>query len=88
VVGGAEVVHLPPRHEVKHAFPTWRKSVNVLGFEHKTDLREGLTKMWQWVKQQPIRPRQIWSEYELDKGIYDYWKKDTLVNGAQSVKEL
>jgi len=88
VVGGAEVVHLPPRHEVKHAFPTWQKSVDILGFEHKTDLREGLTKMWEWVKQQPIRPRQVWSEYELDKGIYDYWKKDTLVNGAHSVKEL
>jgi UDP-glucose 4-epimerase len=88
VVGGAEIIHLPPRHEVKHAFPTWEKSVSILGFEHKTDLREGLTKMWEWVKQQPIRPRQIWSEYELDKGIYDYWKKDTLVSGAQSVKEL
>ena len=88
VVGGTEVIHLPPRHEVKHAFPTWQKSVDILGFEHKTDLKEGLTKMWEWVQQQPIRPRQIWSEYELEKGIYDYWKKDTLVNGSPSVTEL
>ena len=82
VVGGAEIIHMPPRHEVKHAFPTFQKSVDLLGFEHKTNLREGLEKMWEWVLTQPARPRQIWSEYELEVGIYDYWKKDTLISQA------
>jgi len=88
IVGGTEIIHLPPRHEVKYAYPTWEKSVNVLGFEHKTNLRDGLEKMWKWVQEQPTRPRQIWSEYELDKGIYDYWKKETLVSQEKMVKEL
>ena len=38
--------HYEQRHEVKYAFPTWKKSVDLLGFEHKIDLEEGLTKMW------------------------------------------
>jgi UDP-glucose 4-epimerase len=88
VVGGSEIIHLPPRHEVKYAFPTWQKSVDLLGFQHKTDLHEGLTKMWEWVKQQPERPRQVWKEYELDKGIYEFWKKDALLKNSKLVKEL
>jgi UDP-glucose 4-epimerase len=86
VMGGGEIKYLPPRHEVKYAFPTWQKSVDILGFEHKTNLREGLTKMWEWVKLQPIRPRQIWDTYELDKGIYPFWKKDVLLSEVPSSK--
>lgn len=84
VMGGGEIKYLPPRHEVKYAYPTWQKSVDILGFEHKTSLFDGLSKMWEWAKVQPLRPRQIWSEYELDKNIYDYWKKDVLVTEAKS----
>jgi UDP-glucose 4-epimerase len=88
VMGGGKLVYLPPRHEVKYAYPTWQKSVDILGFEHKTDLLDGLTKMWEWVKLQPSRPRQIWDTYELDKGIYSYWKKDVLISEAPTVTEL
>jgi UDP-glucose 4-epimerase len=86
VVGGGELIYLPARHEVKYAYPTWQKSVDILGFEHKTNLHDGLTKMWKWVQEQPIRPRQIWSEYELDKGIYPFWKTDVLVSEARSAE--
>jgi len=75
VIGEGEVVHLEPRHEVKHSIPTFQKSVDILGFEYKTDLKEGLTQMWEWAKQQPMRDRFVWSSYELEKGIYSFWKK-------------
>ena len=75
IMGGGEVVHHEQRHEVKHSIPTWEKSVDILGFEHKTDLEEGLTTMWEWAKTQPTRDRFVWPEYELDKGIYNFWKK-------------
>ena len=75
IMGGGDVVHHEQRHEVKHSIPTWEKSVDILGFEHKTDLEEGLTTMWEWAKTQPIRDRFVWPEYELDKGIYNFWKK-------------
>ena len=61
-------------HEVKHSIPTFQKSIDLLGFEHKTDLVEGLTQMWEWAKEQPMRERFVWPEYELDKGIYSFWK--------------
>ena len=75
VIGAKEVVHLEGRHEVKHSIPTFQKSVDILGFEHKTDLKEGLTAMWEWVKQQPMKDRFVWEKYELEKGIYSFWKK-------------
>jgi UDP-glucose 4-epimerase len=76
VVGGGEVKYFEGRHEVKHSVPTWQKSIDLLDFEHKTDLKEGLTKMWEWVKTQPIRERFVWPFYELDKGIYSFWKNN------------
>ena len=69
-----EVQYLEKRHEVKHSIPTFQKSIDLIGFEHKTDLKEGLTKMWDWVKYQPMKERFVWSEYELEKGIYSFWK--------------
>ena len=62
------------RHEVKHSIPTFQKSVDILGFEHRTDLEDGLRIMWEWAKEQPIRERFVWPSYELDRGIYSYWK--------------
>ena len=75
VIGEGNIVHLEPRHEVKHSIPTHQKSVDILGFEHKTSLKEGLTEMWEWAKQQPMRERFVWPSYELEKGIYSFWKK-------------
>ncbi len=67
-------VYLEGRHEVHTAIPTFQKSIDILGFKHETNLKEGLTKMWQWAQQQPKRDRFIWENYELDKGIYSFWK--------------
>jgi len=74
VIGGGTVVYKEARHEVKHSIPTWQKSVDILGFEHKTTLKHGLTEMWKWVQLQPKRNRFVWPEYELDNGIYSFWK--------------
>jgi UDP-glucose 4-epimerase len=68
--------YLEGRHEAKHAWSTWDKSVELLDFQHKIDLEEGLTKMWKWAQTQPMRKRFFWGEYELEKGIYDFWKSE------------
>ena len=68
-------VYLEPRHESKYAWATWDKSIKLLGFEHKVNLEEGVTKMWEWAKKQPNRERYVWPEYELNKGLYEYWKR-------------
>ena len=74
VIGDGRYEFAPARHEVKKAIPTWEKSVDILGFEHKTDLREGLSVMWDWAKKQPMRRQKLWDSYELDKGLYPYWE--------------
>ena len=74
VMGNGEVIHLESRHEVKHSVPTFKKSVDILEFNHKTTMKDGLTIMWDWVKNQPMRERFVWSKYELNKGIYNFWK--------------
>jgi UDP-glucose 4-epimerase len=76
VIGGGEVIYKEERHEVKHSIPTFQKSIDILDFKHKTDLKEGLTHMWEWAKLQPVRNRFIWSNYELDKGIYSFWNNN------------
>ena len=68
-------LYLEARHEAKHAWSTWDKSVKLLDFKHNIDLEEGLTKMWEWAKLQPNRDRIVWENYELEKGIYKFWKK-------------
>ena len=74
VIGGGDVTYKEARHEVKHSIPTYQKSIDILGFEHKTSLKAGLTEMWEWAQKQPMRERFVWSEYELEKGIYSFWK--------------
>jgi len=68
--------YLEGRHEAKHAWSTWEKSVNLLDFKHEIGLEEGLSKMWKWAITQPNRKRFFWENYELDKGIYEFWKKE------------
>jgi UDP-glucose 4-epimerase len=80
-LSGSNIIHLPPRHEVRHAYSTWQKSVDLLGFEHKTELYDGIKNMWEWALLQPKRKRFIWSEYEIDKGLYPQWKPAALEDG-------
>jgi UDP-glucose 4-epimerase len=74
VIGKGEILYLEGRHEVKHSIPTFQKSIDILEFNYKTSMKDGLTIMWDWAKKQPIRERFVWPFYELDKGIYSFWK--------------
>jgi UDP-glucose 4-epimerase len=74
VMGGGTKVHLEKRHEVKHAYSTYQKSIDILKFNHQTNLENGLTDMWTWAKNQPRKNQFIWQKYEIEKGIYNYWK--------------
>ncbi len=67
-------IYLEPRHEVKHSWTTYEKSIKILDYEETVSLKEGIRQMWEWVKTCPKKERSFWSEYELDKNIYSYWK--------------
>jgi UDP-glucose 4-epimerase len=74
VIGSGTKIHLEQRHEVKHAWVTHDKIKNILNYKQTTSLRDGLSMMWDWAKVQPMRERKLWSKYELDVGIYNFWK--------------
>lgn len=74
ITGHDKIEHKEARHEVKWAVPTYQKSIDLLRFKHKTELKDGLIKMWEWAKSQPKRSQYKWDNYEVTKGIYSYWK--------------
>lgn len=76
VMGGGTKVYHEQRHEVKYAFPTYQKSIDILGYQQSHSLEQGLQKMWQWAKQQPMRPRFFWNDYEVERGLYSFWKSE------------
>lgn len=75
IVGGSEIQFLEQRHEVMYAFPTYQKSIDCLGYQQQTGLKEGLEKMWSWALTLPRRERFVWDTYEIEKGLYAYWRK-------------
>lgn len=80
VIGCTEnTIFLEERHEVMHAVSTYQKSIDILGFKHETDLEDGLMKMWEWAKLQPMRNQFVWSSFELDKGLYSFWKNPSKI---------
>ena len=76
VIQGGSSIYLEPRHEVKNAHPTWEKSMDILQYEDKTDLKNGLKKMWSWAQEQADRKRKHWEIYEVEKKIYKFWRKN------------
>ena len=74
ITGNEKIEYLEPRHEVRYAFSTHEKSVNLLDFEDRTSLHDGLQKMWNWARQQEDREQKRWSQYEVDKKLYSFWK--------------
>lgn len=75
ITGNKDRIYLEARHEVKHAYCDHSKSIK-LGYEEKHSLEEGIYNMWEWAKKQPDLPRQEFKlPFEVEKGIYSYWKK-------------
>ena len=74
VTGYDRIEYREKRHEVTHAVPSYEKSIDLLGYDEKTSLEEGLREMWEWAQTQPNRKQFKWENYEITKGIYSYWK--------------
>lgn len=70
------IIHLEQRHEVKHAWSSYQKSIDILNYTETTALKDALTIMWTWAKNiNTLQPRKYFTEYEIDNKIYSYWKK-------------
>ncbi len=59
-----EVIHLPERpREVKQAYCTWQKSVELLDYEERFGLREGIRRMAEWAR---AKGPQQWRDERLE----------------------
>jgi UDP-glucose 4-epimerase len=76
IIGSTDIVYLEERHEVKHAWCTYDKSIEILNYKEKVPLEIGLKNMWEWVQTSPKRERKYWGKYEIDRQLYSYWKLD------------
>ena len=57
--------------------PAASKQIINLGGIEEVSIKEACnTRMWNWAKDQPMRKRFFWGDYELDKGIYEFWKSE------------
>ncbi len=70
----ATVVYKEARYEVKHAVPSYQKSIDILDYQDRHGLLLGLKGMWAWAQTLKMRDRFKWPEYEITKGVYSYWK--------------
>lgn len=76
VTGKTEVVHLEARHEVKRAIPDPARSIIRLNYKDIVGFEEGVRRMWEWVNNEHcVSDWYEWDAFELNKGIYSYWKK-------------
>lgn len=64
---------LQKRDEVHTAYCDHTKAKNLLNFEDHTDLKKTIKGMFEWALESPDREVQQ-MEYEVEKGIYDFWK--------------
>lgn len=70
ITGHDKIQYLEPRHEVPEAVCLTDKSEQLLDYKHKTDLYEGLKKMWEWAKIQPDREIQMPPALEITKNTH------------------
>jgi UDP-glucose 4-epimerase len=67
------VVHLPPRHEVRHAYASHDHLTRVFGVRPQTPLEEGLHHMALWVRTHGARQSQAFDAIEIAAGLPASW---------------
>jgi UDP-glucose 4-epimerase len=68
-------VYLEARDEVSLMWCNHDKAENILGFKDKTNLYNLISETWDWAIQ--IKPKEVkYMEYEIEKNMYKYWRKD------------
>lgn len=86
MTGAPGIQHTEPRHEVREAWSTWQKSIDLLGYQDQTDLEIGLRLMWQWAadawERYPGRRNPAPLPIEVDRGLYGWWKAPEVVSEA------
>lgn len=76
ITGASDIEHLENRYEVKRAVPDPSRSIVRLGYKDIVGFEEGVKRMWNWVcYAHPVKDWYKWDTFEINKGIYSYWKE-------------
>ena len=70
------IVHLPARHEVVHAFPDHSKVRDIFGLDDPIGLEEGIGRMVAWVRERgPQDPIPFGEPIEIDRNLPPSWRQ-------------
>lgn len=69
----SQIVYLKPRNEVLHAFSSHKKARHFFDVPEPAPLREGVTRMAEWVKQVGARKSKDFATIEIPKGLPEGW---------------
>ena len=69
----SNIIHLPPRNEVTHAYSSHEKIRDVFGIRDLYSLEEGLMRMAKWVKQHGARTSRKFENIEVRKNFPEAW---------------
>lgn len=67
------IVYLKPRNEVMHAFPSHDKVRRFFDLPDSVPLREGVSRMAEWVKKVGARKTKDFATIEIPKGLPEGW---------------
>lgn len=67
--------YFPQPFEVQNAYSDHSKVTARIGLECKTDIVDGLNKMWKWAQSEPTRELQTFERFELEVGLQEQFKK-------------
>ena len=81
-----DVVHLPPRNEVKIAFSDHARAEAVFGRSEKMPLEIGISAMAQWAKEHGARESSIYEEIEIPQNLPPSWASVTVSRPYAAVK--
>ena len=70
-----DINYLPARQEVKFAYSDHAKVKELLGYENKIKIVEGLKKMANWAKEVGAKKSKDFSQIEITKNLPSSWKK-------------
>lgn len=68
-----DVIHLPARAEVLHAFSIHSKIKNIFDIPHGVELEDGLWRMAAWAKKKGPQQGHKFEKIEIEKGIPESW---------------
>ncbi len=70
----AEIMYLPARHEVEHAYPDHSKARQVFGQDAAVSLEEGIARMAAWAQRAGVRTGRSFGDLEITRHLPPSWR--------------